>query len=201
MQVETSPQDQGSSSPQWQTYTDTKNKADVLRHLESDGWEVKKQTFYNHCTSGKLTKNRDGLYTRRMVKKYAEKWLVRSASGQTVAEEEENLLATKTREEILRIRTTREREEFRLDKERGLYMLRSDIYLELAGRAVVLENNLRHMVQSKVPAYIAAVGGKQDHVPDLIDSMNIDIDKLLNEFATSEFQVIITEPDQESIND
>ncbi len=185
----------------WKSFTNTKNKAEVLRHLESSGWEVKKQTFYNHCASGKLTKNRDGLYTSGMVKKYAEKWLVRSASGQTVLEEEENLLAKKTREETRRIRATRRREEFRLGKEQGLYILRSDIYLELAGRAVVLENNLRHMVQSQVPAYVAAVSGKQDHVPDLMDIMNTDIDKLLNEFATSEFQVVITETDQESIED
>ncbi len=188
------------SFPNWKTYTDTKNKAAVLRHLESDGWEVKKQTFYNHCASGKLAKNRNGLFTRRTVKKYAETWLVRSGSGQTVAEEGEDLLAEKTREEILRIRTTREREEFRLGKERGLYMLRSDIYLELAGRAVVLENNLRHLVQSRVPAYIAAVHGRQDRVPDLVDMMDTDIDKLLNEYATSEFQVVITESDQESLN-
>ncbi len=182
------------TAPNWKNYTGSKNKADVLRFLRSDGWEVKKQTFYNHCKSGKLVKNRNGLFTVRVVKKYAETWLVRSVSGLTVAAEEEDLLATKTREEIQRIRIIRQREEFKLGVDRGNYILRSDLEAELAARAVAFDNGLTHMIQSSAPDIVALVRGDQSRTADLVAFLNEAKDRLLNEYATSaRFAVIFSE--------
>ncbi len=171
-------------APNWKQYKDTKNKAGVLRFLLGDGWEVKKQTFYNHCKSGKLTKNNNGLYSSRIVKKYAETWLVRTDTGQTVGEESEDLLATKTREEILRIKTSRQRDEFKLGIERGKYIPRADLDAELAARAIVFDNGFIHMIQASAPDIIALVGGDHKRSADLVVFLTDKKDELLNEYAT-----------------
>ncbi len=186
------------SHPQWKTYAQTKNKADVLRFLEGDGWEIKKQKFYNHCSSGKLTKNRNGFYTKRLVKKYAETWLIRTQSGQTVASESEDLFATKTREEIKKLKVGRKKEELKYDIERGKYILRSDLDAELASRLVVLANSLTHLIQSETPEMIAIVGGDQQKTADLIVFLTDQTDELLNELATMGRFSVHFAPEQES---
>lgn len=183
-----------SPAPDWSGFVDTKVRLDVLRYLQADGWEVKKQTFYNHCNDGKLTVNQNGLYTKRLVKKYAETWLVRTATGKTIAEEGDDLAAQKTRAEISRIRTAQEREQLKLDVERGKYILRSDVEAQLAGRAVMFDNGLTHLFQSAVPDMIALVKGDQRLAADLLSFLMDKKDALLNEYATmDQIQVVFEE--------
>lgn len=184
------------TTPNWKNFTDTANKANVLRYLQDDGWDVKKQTFYNHCKSGKLSKNRSGLYTNRGVKKYAETWLVRLDTGETVGETEEKLATVKTRAEIRKINTAQEREQFKLEVDQKKYILRSDMEKELVSRAIVLNNGLEHMIQTIAPELITLVGGDMKKLTDAIELFMEKKDEQLNQYAnTRTFKVILKSND------
>ncbi len=86
------------SASDWKKFTDTGKKADVLRYLEGTGWEVQKQTFYNHGKAGKLRKNRSGVYIRNDVKRYAEIWLTKADSEVNAGDIEVGLIAAKKQE-------------------------------------------------------------------------------------------------------
>jgi hypothetical protein len=177
----------------WKKFENTKNKADVYRYLRETGWQVSERTFYRHVSDGKLKKNRDGLYTAAAVKKYAETWSTRP-SGKTVVEEEENLAAMKTRAEIDRIKTTQQREQFRLDVEKGKYLLRDTVDMELAGRAVALEAGFDHLIYTRAAEWIALVGGTQDKTDLLIASLMAVKNEWLGSYAAPmEYSVTMVE--------
>ncbi len=182
------------SSPDWSNFKDTKNRADILRYLQADDWEIKRDTFYRHIKEGKLTKNRNGLFTARGVKKYAQAWLIRTDTGETVGQADNALAARKTEEETKRITVDREHKEFNLSVARGQYLKRSDVDAELAARAIVLNNGLVHLFQSTVADMIGLVNGDQQRAADLIDFLTTNKDELLNEYATmKEFALVVDE--------
>jgi hypothetical protein len=173
----------------WKAFVETSNKADVLRFLQASGWQISRRTFYRHLTDGKLKKNRAGLYTAPAVKKYAEAWNLKS-SGKTGTEELGDLAAEKTRAEIERIKTTREREQWRLELEKGKYIPRDQLEMELAGRAVALEAGFDHMIYTRAPEWIALVGGNQAKADMLISSLMTAKDAWLGSYADpQEFQI------------
>ncbi|CAG36304.1 hypothetical protein [Desulfotalea psychrophila] len=171
-------------TPSWQNYTETNKKADVLRYLQETGWQLRKQTFYNHCGDGKLKKNRSGLYSKQAVKKYAETWLVHIGLGSTVGEAEENLAKQKTKKEIDRITTSEQHERFKLDILRGKYIERSKVELELASRAVVLDHGLDYLIKSNVAEMVALVGGMADKTTLLLDFLLKKKDAQLSHYAS-----------------
>ena len=173
----------------WKNFADTRNKAEVFRFLKDTGWQVSERTFYRHVSDGKLKKNREGWFTASSVKKYAETWSIRP-SGKKVAEEVEDLAAMKTRAEIERINTTRQREQFRLDIEQGKYMPRDTIEMELAGRAVAMEAGFDHLIYTRAAEWTALVGGDQARADLLIASLMAAKDEWLNAYANAEEFVI-----------
>lgn len=169
----------------WSAYTETPNKADVYRFLKSAGWQISERTFYRQVGDGKLKKNRHGLYSLAAVRKFAETWSVRP-SGKTVHEESEDLTAMKLREEIARIRTTREREAFKLEIERGKFLPRDRVEMELAGRAVVLEAGFDHLVYTRAAEWIAITGGDPSRTDMLIAALMVAKNEWLNHYASAE---------------
>lgn len=172
--------------PVWNSFVDTSVQFDVLTYLQETGWAVKKQTFYNHCKSGKLTKNRKGIYTKRAVKKYAESWLVHNGLGTTVSESEENLAKEKIRREIRRIETAEKHDRFKLDVLRKKYVERSKLEIELSSRLVVLDHGLEYMFKINVAEMVALVGGDSDKAPLLLDMLLKKKDEQLTHFANME---------------
>jgi hypothetical protein len=185
-------QQQPPSTPNWQNYTDTKVQFDVLTYLQQTGWMIKKQTFYNHCGSGKLKKSRNGLFTRTAVKKYAETWLVHGGLGATVEEDSDNLLRTKTTKEIARIDIITTREQFKHDVDLGKYVSRSDVEVELVSRAIVLDNGFEYMFQAYLSEMIALVKGDQQRGPALLEFLQTKKNDQMNIYANmGEFLVAL----------
>lgn len=171
-------------------FTDTKNAAAVLRYLHGNGWKVEKTQFYQHVKQGKLTRNDQGLFTRRTVLRYAKDWVPRTDTGKTIGAEQEDLNRTKLQEEIKRIRVQQERDNFKFDIERGKYLPRADVEQELAGRAVALDAGYNHMVYSRVQEFIATVNGDPGKAPQLIESLLTARDDWFNQYASDmEFEV------------
>lgn len=180
-------EDEAAEAPKFE---DTKNAASVLRFLQTNGWQVEKTQFYLHVKQGKLARNEQGLFTRRVVLRYAKDWVPRSETGKKVGEEQEDLNRTKLQEEIKRIRVQQERDNLRLDVERGRYLPRADVEQELAGRAVALDAGYNHMVYSRVQEFIATVNGDPAKASLLIECLLTARDDWFNQYAASmEFEV------------
>jgi len=174
----------------WSTYQPEKSVAGVLRFLQSMGLPVSKSTLYDHCRDGLLKKNRAGVYPLAAVKRYARAhWLPTDAPATVEDEEEGSLLASKTREEIKRIRAERRLKEMKLEVETGKYIRIDDAYAQLAGRFLVLDSGLDYMIQTRAAEFIALVGGSQDRQSDLVAAMTTAKNELMASYAGGEFVV------------
>ena len=179
------------SEPIWNEFTETKVKHDVLGYLQRTGWEIKKQTFYNHCSDGKLKKSRKGFYTRTAVKKYAETWLVHSGLGVQVDEAGENLAREKTKAEITRINNAAEHERYKLDILKGKHIERDKLALELSSRLVVLDSGLEYLFKTNLAEMVSIVGGDPGKAPLLLEMLLRKKDEQLSSYANmDDFTVI-----------
>lgn len=178
--------------PDWSTFVETKNRSAVLRWLQAAGWQVKKSTFHNNCKKGLLALNRSGVYSRLAVRKYAEQYHVHSSTGQTVNDADVSLATEKIKKEIKRIETATTRDQFDLDVKMGRYVLRSDVEVELAARAVVLDNGFEYMFQANLSEIIAMVHGDQQLAPALLEFLKEKKDEQMNVYANmGEFLVAL----------
>lgn len=175
--------EKAADSEQGMQFQDTKNAASVLRFLQTNGWKVEKTQFYQHVKQGKLARNDQGLFTRRVVLRYAKDWVPRTDTGKTTGEEQEDLNRTKLKEEIERIKVQQKRENFKFDVERGKYILRADVEQEQAGRVVALDAGYNHMVYSRVQEFISIVGGDPSRASLLIESLLAARDDWFNQYA------------------
>jgi len=175
--------EKAADSDQAMQFQDTKNAAGVLRFLHANGWKVEKTQFYTHVKQGKLARNDQGLFTRRVVLRYAKDWVPRNDTGKTIGEEQEDLQRVKLSEEIKRIRVQQERDNFKFDVERGKYLPRAEVEQELAGRAVALDAGYNHMVYSRVQEFISVVGGDPSKASLLIECLLTARDDWFNQYA------------------
>ncbi|MDF1578992.1 MAG: hypothetical protein P1P81_11185, partial [Desulfobulbales bacterium] len=163
-----------------------KSKAAVLRYLKASGWQIEKQTFYNHAKPGhrdfKLAAD-NGYYTKDRVDKYAREWLVRRDTGLKVAEEEDGIARIKTEEEIKRIRQDIAIKQYKFDIERKMYIARELLELEIVGRAGVLDSGFNFLIQSRALEMVVMVGGDQKKVPEFIAFIQAEWNKMLAGFA------------------
>jgi len=176
------------------TYKPTKNKADVFRYLEASGWDIGKSQFYDHVKSGKLSPNKkSGQFTRKAVDKYAKDFLRRAETGKKVSEEISELQRQIQEEDLAAKKFKREREEFKLKKEKGEFFLFEDFEREVAARAVVLDSSYERQVRDESRAAIHLVGGDIKKAPELEVFLVEKFHELLNEFATTKrFHVLVS---------
>lgn len=184
-------------TPTWQDWQDTKVKAEVLIYLQEAGWDIKKQTFYNACGDGKLRLNRSGVYSKRAVKKYAETYLVHLGLGTTVPEADEAKAERKLDLEIEGLATKNKREKLKHDKEAALLIERDLVELELASRAVVLDQGLDVFFRSTVTEMVAMVGGKADLAPSLLQFCLQKKNELMTNYASMEDFTVSLEPTED----
>lgn len=175
-----------------ETKEELNNISVVLAYLVNSGWKCTKTSLYRHQQQGKIKPDADGKYSKRIVDKYARTFLKQTATGKRVTEETDDLQRKKLTKEIARLELAVEREEFALQRERGLYVPREQMEIELATRAGILVSGLKHWVQSKAADWIAAVSGDNKRVGELINIMNRDVDEHINIYAGSkEYEVVI----------
>jgi len=174
------------------------NLLTVLKWLQDNGWKAARQSLYRHQSQGKLLPNSDGKYTLRAVKKYAETFLKQTATGKRVQQNADDLQREKLEQELKNLKLKNERETFNFQKDKGRYVPREQLEIELATRAGIFLAGLKHWIQSKAADWIDAVGGDTRKVGELIHQMTADLDDHINQYAgqAAEYDVII-EPDTE----
>lgn len=172
--------------------------AAVLEYLKNNGWKAARQSLYRHHSQGKIIPDADGKYKLRAVEKYAKTFLKQSATGKRMQENTDDLQRQKLELELKNLKLKNERDQFNYEKDRGLFIPKDQVEIELATRAGVLVAGLKHWVQSKAADWIAAVSGDNKRVGELINTMNRDVDEHINHYASSKEYEVIIEAESES---
>jgi hypothetical protein len=183
------------------THGPWKTKQGVLQYLLHTGWDIKKQTFYNHSGSlseknpygGKLAKEKGGFYTKKAVDKYAEQFLSRVDSEHDVKNEETtSMVAQKQEEEVGRIRADRRLKEITIQKELKKIIPREDFERELALRLLVLHTDYKNLINTEADRIIHLVNGDLKSMSDFIAALMDLFDKCLQSYATTKkFHVLV----------
>lgn len=80
----------------------------------------------------------------------------------------------KIREEKLR---------FELDRERGKYLLKTDVAVENATKFGAIEAGIKHLMRTRAIDYCTLIGGEAKKANDLIAAFNADVDIVLDQFC------------------
>ncbi|MEI6128038.1 MAG: hypothetical protein WCQ99_15935 [Pseudomonadota bacterium] len=166
------------------------NTMEVVKHLQEQGYAVKKSKVYKDAKAGLLRVEENGRINEISVRAYAS-GLDKKAS--ISVQDIEDRSVRKIEAEIKRLDTQNKAAQYELDIKMGKYILRSDFEMEVAARAAVLDSGLRYFFQVKSGELIDVVGGDRRRSGDLVDMLNACLDSRMNDFADCErFQVIIT---------
>jgi len=132
-----------------------------------------------------------GAYHLADVEKYARTFLKQQATGKRVQERIEDLQRKLLEKEDKLKDLKIDRETFARDKEKGEYIPKKLMDIEIAGRAGILEAVLKHWIQSHAADWIRLTEGNTKKVGELIQFMNHGIDEHTNEYASvREYRVI-----------
>lgn len=168
------------------------NLADVLRYLEGQGWRITRPSLYRHGKEGKLLAGTGGAYKQKAVDRYAQTFLKLAATGKRIQQTSDNLQRQKLEEELKNLRLKNERDKFNYEKDRGLYVPKNQMDIELAGRAGILIAGLRHWIMSNAAHWIAVTGGDHKKAGELSNMMTNNLEEHINSYATNrEYEVII----------
>jgi hypothetical protein len=174
-------------------YEETKRGSAVLRWLQACGYQREKSQFYDDIKFGRLRSNNDGVFTVRLVKKYA-RTLPRIGTGKTEAEEKMDLGQQKQQEEIEKLRLHNSKAKFEFDVEQGKYFPREDFERELAARLVVLDSGIERLIRDSTAKMIHISGGDQKNSEHLIDFLVAAKNDLLNSYATTKTYHVLIMP-------
>lgn len=173
----------------------TFSKIKAAQFLRRQGYKIGKTKLYDDAQKGLIQIQADGKI------KESDLWAYVSAVGLDQPDvsgpdpsQVQEAQREKTELEKQELQIKIEERTFKLERERGRYIPREDLELELASRAGVFDSGLRTMIKANARDWVAMVHGRADLVPDLVETMFTELDKLLNEYARMDrFQVIFEE--------
>lgn len=133
--------------------TDTfKNLSAVYSYLAEQGYKIANRTIYQHKDEGKLKSGEDGVYLKKNVDEYAEKYLELLENGSGSG----SLVDQKNEAEIKLKQLRAEREQILIDEAMGRLIPRLDVGREFAARIEEIkrgfeeiENTLPELLEGK----------------------------------------------------
>jgi len=174
------------------------NLLTVREYLDREGWRISQSGIYKHKKEGKLTPAYDGTYHRKDVDKYARTWLRQKATGRKKQDKIDELQRLKIEKELDKLDTENARAKLKLETEQGKYVLKSNVELDLAARAGVLDAGLNYWIRTNAAGWIAQADGDANKVGEVIAFMLIGKDELINQYATvQDFEVIFEEENED----
>lgn len=141
--------------------------AEVLRHLDREGWKVSQTTIYKHKKRGLIRPNERGRYLRSVVDAYAARHLQRLDGAPTGAGAEDEKRAAEIRKTLAQA----EHWEIKAAVARGAYIPREQHEEDLAARAAVLRSDLLDLCRSRAPDVVNIVDGDPEKTTDLSEFM------------------------------
>lgn len=155
---------------------------DVLAYVEDAGRKLAKTKLYDDVRAGRLRKMPDGTFRKKDVDKYILK-LPTMGTPDGLAEKVADRQRRKEEADIRRAEAAAKREEFDLAVKTGRYILREDVYHELAVRAVTLREGLKVTMLAHAPKIIGMVGGDASKADDMMAFYERMIDELMGQYA------------------
>ena len=171
------------------------NRLVAVKKLQDAGYKISDAQFYRHCEKGMVRINPDGSILESEIRGYAVN--LKRVTGNI--QDLNNLQSQKTKKEVEKLRLQNAKLRFDQEKEEGKYILRADLYSELASRAAVFDTGFRHTFNVCVREWIALVGGKPEKSADLLQALNQALDEQLNSYATIKtYHILFVEDDIEN---
>jgi hypothetical protein len=170
--------------------------------LKELGYKVGKSKLYNDRDKGLLYVWPDKRVYKSDAELYARKHLPLGKSvdvADPATRDLEQLQREKLQGEVARLKAQIDKMEFEMSKDQGKYMLKGDLYREMASRWMVMDQAMTHFFRSAAPDLVACVDGDKAKVPDLLDKLLSMLRRELNEFANTEkFHVIIVDDEEDA---
>ncbi len=173
-----------------------RNRIEALAHLQAQGYKIKKSKLYEDAKAGFLRMQKDGSVFERDLDRYVKRVGLEKPE-ELGAAAAADLQARKLGLEIAKLEEEYRERKRKNDVQEGRYMLREQVYMEIAGRAAVFEAGLKHAVDTRAAELLEAVAPLADphHRAAAVRRWFRDLlDAQLNEFAnTRTFQAAILE--------
>ena len=171
----------------------------VLGHLKAEGYKVSRSKIYGQHDKAFLARDKDGGIPLNTVQSYIKWARLKKVSDMGPDGEPRitELSLSRQSEELRRLKAQADREEFKRDREQGLYIPREDLEQELASRALLLDAGLRRMFQESLADWVFLVEGNPTKVRELQDQIFEQLDGLMNEYANLDSFQVLVDPDAE----
>lgn len=172
-----------------QATTNLRDWRAVLAHVEENGRKLGKTKMFEDIKKGRLKKQPDGTFRQRDVDRYMAS-LPMAGTPDLVAEKAADRQRRKEEEEIRRLRADADGREFDLQVKKGRYILKEQVHLELAARAVTLASGLKTAFEAQHLDLVALVDGNPRKGAALVEKLEAMLDEALNEYSREmEFEV------------
>lgn len=180
-----------------------KNRMQAFRELKRLGYKIEKSKFYGHCSkpgesNGICRVEKNGTVTETSLRRYvkhpgSQLESTGDGEGAVVAEEQR----AKLRMENERLEMQNQKLRMEIATMEGRYIERDQVYLELAARAAVFENGLRHWWNMNAAKLVELAVGDPENARDLILNAGLrGMDSQVNEYARADtFKVIFRKAD------
>ena len=167
----------------------------VLTYLQETR-QIRQAKLYKDVRAGFLRRQKDGTFKRSDVDRYAAS-IKAIALPDRQADELSALAKQEQEERVLALQEKRKTIVYEREIKQGKYILREDVALELAGRAMALSIGLRSALQIAAPELVQAAGGDKNRADDLVREFEKRLDEALNEFSRPmTFAVAVTEHEE-----
>lgn len=166
-----------------------KNWSAVLAYVREAGRKLGQTKFFEDVKRGRLKKQADGSFRRRDVDRYMMSLPMLETPDGVVARAAERQ-RKKEEAEIRKIRADAELRELELSVRRGKYILREDVYQELAARALALSSGIRTAFEAHALELVEAAGGDPRKVTALSQALERIFDDALSDYAR-ELEIIV----------
>jgi len=166
------------------------NRKEVLLFLQGQGYDLKKTKLYDAAKKGLLNVQPDGTVLRSDVSDYILHGDLKKKADEygNISEEQ----ADRIKNENKKFKVQIEKLEFELERDKGKYLLKSDVQTTVAIKIGALESGLKHLAMTKAVDWIITVGGDPKKVRVWQELYYADLDELLHEFGNmDEIQILI----------
>lgn len=175
-----------------QATTNLKDWRAVLAYVSENGRKLGKTKLYSDIGLGRLKKQPDGTFKQRDVDRYMAS-LPMAGTPDAVAEKAADRQRRREEADIRKAEAAAEREVFDLAVKKGRYILKEQVHLELAARAVALASTIKTAFEAQNLDLVAAVEGNPKKGAALIERMEVILDEAMNEYSREmEFEVTFT---------
>lgn len=175
-----------------QATTNLRDWRAVLAYVGENGRKLGKTKLYSDIGLGRLKKQPDGTFKQRDVDRYMAS-LPMAGTPDIVAEKAADRQRRKEEADIRKAEAAAEREAFDLAVKKGRYILKEQVHLELAARAVTLASTIKTAFEAQNLDLVATVDGNPKKGAALIERMGAILDEAFNEYSREiEFGVVFS---------